>query len=96
MSALTRPNNVWKLAEAKNKLSEVVNRTISEGRQEIHRRDDVVVVISKDELDKLEGKKDAYDFNEHLLSFPAVDVDGEKSLTEIILEGRKWFREYDK
>lgn len=96
MSALPKPQKVWKLAEAKNKLSEVVNRTITEGRQEIHRRDDVVVMISKDELDKLEGKESEPDFIEHLLDFPSDETGaGEQSLTEIILEGREWFREYD-
>lgn len=95
MSALPKQDNVWKLAEAKNKLSEVVNRTISEGRQEIHRRGDVVVVISKDELEQLEGRIKKPDFNQHLLAFPKEEP-GEPSLTDIILEGRKWFREYDK
>lgn len=95
MSALPKRDNIWKLAEAKNKLSEVVNKTLSEGPQEIHRRDDVVFVISKDELDKLTQKSERLDFNQHLLNFPK-DEPGEPSLTEIILEGRKWFREYDK
>lgn len=95
MSALPTPDNVWKLAEAKNKLSEVVNKTLSEGPQEIHRRGDVVVVISKEELDRLDKKSEKPDFNQHLLSIPK-DEPGEPSLTDIILEGRKWFREYDK
>lgn len=92
MKTLPNRENVWKLAEAKNKLSEVVNRTISDGRQEIHRRGDVVVVISKEELEAIEGARKRPDLAEHLLSIPR-DVPGEPSLTEIILEGRKG--EYD-
>lgn len=87
MKTLPSRENVWKLAEAKNKLSEVVNRTISDGRQEIHRRDDVVVVISKQELEEIEGRSSSPSFIEHLLSFPKAGPD-EPSLTDIILEGR--------
>lgn len=97
MSALPKSQKVWKLAEAKNKLSEVVNRTISEGRQEIHRRDDVVVMISKEELEEIEGRKEHPDLIEHLLAIPKDEPDsGEPTLTEIILEGRRWFKDYDK
>lgn len=93
MSAVSKPQKVWKLAEAKNKLSEVVNKTISEGRQEIHRRDDVVVMISKDELQEIEGKGQKQSLADLLLAIPK-DVPGEPSLTEIMLEGREG--EYDK
>lgn len=96
MSALPKPDNVWKLAEAKNKLSEVVNKTLSEGRQEIHRRGDVVVLIRKDELDKLEGKEQKPDAIDVLLAIPKHDPEsGEPSLTELILQGRRYFREWD-
>lgn len=78
---------MWKLAEAKNKLSEVVNRTIKEGRQENHRRDDIVVVIRKDELDELEGTSAEPNFIDHLLAFPKAEP-GDPDLTEIILQGR--------
>lgn len=88
MSTATKPDNVWKLAEAKNKLSEVVNRTISEGPQEIHRRDDVVVLVSRDEFDRLTGKSERPTFIEHLLAFPKEEP-GEPSLTDIILQGRE-------
>lgn len=94
MSALPKQDNVWKLAEAKNKLSEVVNRTISEGRQEIHRRDDVVVMINKDELEKLENSRPRKSIKSVLLNRPE-DPPDEPSLTEIILEGRRYFNDYD-
>lgn len=88
-------NNVWKLAEAKNRFSEVVNRSLSEGRQEIHRRDDVVFVISQAELNEVEAGSDTQpSFVEHLLSMPEWDEDGGPSLTDIILEARAG--DYDK
>ena len=96
MSSLPTPDNVWKLAEAKNKLSEVVNKTLNEGPQEIHRRGDVVVVISKEELEKTGGQRKSPDFIEQLLAIPKDGPEpGEPTLTEIILEGRRWFKEYD-
>ena len=47
----------WKLAEAKNKLSEVVNRTLTEGPQTITRRADEIVLISKEEFLRLNGQQ---------------------------------------
>lgn len=46
----------WRVAEAKNKLSEVLNRVNSEGPQGIRRRDEVYVVISLDEYRQLKGE----------------------------------------
>lgn len=47
----------WKLADAKNKLSEVVSRALSEGPQFINRRKDGVVLLSREEYETLIGKK---------------------------------------
>ncbi len=47
----------WRLAEAKNKFSELVNRALAEGPQRVVRRDDAVIVISSREYDQLIGKK---------------------------------------
>jgi antitoxin Phd len=46
----------WQLAQAKNKLSEVVNRALTEGPQRISRRGDIVVVVSAAEYDRLTGE----------------------------------------
>lgn len=46
----------WKLAEAKNKFSELVNLALHEGPQRIMRRDDCVIVLSEDEYDRITGK----------------------------------------
>ena len=46
----------WNLADAKNRLSEVVNLALSEGPQTITRRNDTVVVISSARYEELTGK----------------------------------------
>jgi antitoxin Phd len=70
----------WKLADAKNRFSEVVTRALTEGRQRIVRRDGTVVVISEAELARIEGKRS--DFKEFLLSIPdmeGVDISRDRS-----------------
>lgn len=65
---------VWQLAEAKNKFSEVFTRTIEEGPQFVTRRDQEIVLISRDDYEKLIGEKPT--FVQHLLSIPKVeDID---------------------
>lgn len=61
----------WKLAEAKNKLSEVVSRAITEGPQRIERRNDSVVVVDEALFRQLTGETPS--FTEHLLSGPHLD-----------------------
>jgi len=48
---------VWLLADAKNKLSEVVTRAVTEGPQRIKRRNDRVVLLSQKDYDKLTGQQ---------------------------------------
>lgn len=78
---------VWKLAEAKNKLSEVVNRSLTEGPQTITRRNDAVVVIAQEEYLRLQGDKPS--FVEFLLSGPSLEgVDlkrGKDAMREVSL-----------
>ena len=47
----------WNLAEAKNRLSEVVNLALAEGPQTITRRRDAVVVISAERYAELTGQR---------------------------------------
>jgi len=47
----------WKLAEAKNRFSEVVRRALSGEPQRIERREDAVVVVDAEEFDRLTGEK---------------------------------------
>jgi len=61
----------WKIAEAKNRLGEVVNLAISEGPQTITRRQDEVVVISRADYQKLRGKEDS--FVDFLMEGPSLE-----------------------
>ena len=47
----------WQLHEAKNKLSEVIKRALSEGPQRVTRRGDAVIIIAESEYLKLAGKR---------------------------------------
>lgn len=70
----------WNLAEAKNRLSEVVNLALSEGPQTITRRSDTVVVISAARYEELTGQK--LDFKEFLFqgeSFEGLDLTRDQS-----------------
>ncbi len=61
----------WNLAEAKNRLTEVVNLALTEGPQTITRRNDTVVVISAERYAELTGEK--LDFKEYLLRGVGLD-----------------------
>jgi len=50
----------WRLAEAKNRFSEVINKALSEGPQQVLRRDDTVIILSKKDYDKLTGKPSGF------------------------------------
>ena len=71
----------WNLAEAKNKLSEVVNLALTEGPQTITRRKDAVVVISAETYAELTGQRQS--FKDFLLmsgpSFEKLDLERDKS-----------------
>jgi prevent-host-death family protein len=73
----------WKLAEAKNKFSEVFDKAIAGEPQTISRRGEEVVVVSKREFER--GAKKASkkkNFIEHLLSAPSfegVDLSRDKT-----------------
>jgi prevent-host-death family protein len=72
----------WQLAEAKNKFSEVFTRALSEGPQFVTRRNEEVVILARDEYDRLSGDKQKPDFIEFLLSAPSfegVDLERDRS-----------------
>jgi len=60
----------WQLAEAKNKFSEVFTKTIEEGPQFVTRRNQEIVLITREEYDRLTGEKPERSFAQHLLSIP--------------------------
>lgn len=55
----------WRLAEAKNRFSELVTRALAEGPQRVRRHDAAVIVLAESEYEKLTGKK--LDFKQFLL-----------------------------
>jgi antitoxin Phd len=71
----------WRLADAKNRFSELVNRALIEGPQRVLRRDDAVVVVSERDYKKLIGTHP--DFKKFLLedspSLEGLDLSRERS-----------------
>jgi prevent-host-death family protein len=65
----------WNLAEAKNRLSEVVNLALTKGPQRVTRRKDAVVVIAAAEYERLTGKQPAFkDYLSRGESFDGLDL----------------------
>ena len=50
----------WRLADAKNKFSELVTRALEEGPQRVLRRDEAVVVMAQRDYEKLSGKRPSF------------------------------------
>ncbi len=50
----------WRLAEAKNRFSELVNRALAEGPQRVLRRGDTVVVMALQDYERLIGKNTGF------------------------------------
>lgn len=78
----------WKLAEAKNRLSELFNKALSEGPQRIRRRQDSVLILSERDYKKL--SKSSPSFKDFLLqsgpSLEDVDLDRDPSpMRDLIL-----------
>lgn len=64
----------WKLADAKNRFSELVTKAITEGPQRVSRRKDVVIVLSETDYLRLHGKQPS--LIEYLLNGPDLsDLD---------------------
>jgi antitoxin Phd len=73
----------WRLADAKNRFSEVVNRALTEGPQLVLRRRDAVVVLARREYERLTGERPSC--KQFLLgkgpSFEGLDLSRDKSPT---------------
>lgn len=64
----------WKLADAKNRFSELVTKAVADGPQRVSRRDDVVIVLSEADYLRLQGERP--NLIEYLLSGPDLsDLD---------------------
>ena len=74
----------WRMAEAKNRFSELMNRALHEGPQRVRRRDDAVVMLAEREYERLTGTRP--DFKEFLMSgetFDGLDLRTTKALAAI-------------
>ncbi len=64
----------WKLADAKNRFSELVTQALTEGPQHVQRRNQAVVVLAEDEYERLVGTR--LGFKEYLMAGPDLgDLD---------------------
>ncbi len=61
---------VWKLADAKNQFSKVVDMALEEGPQKITRRDTAVIVVALKDYERLSGKKPG--FKDFLMDSPSL------------------------
>ena len=84
MARLARLNKggfmTWNLADAKNRLTEVVNLALTEGPQIITRRNDTVIVLSAKKYAELTGNNQS--FKDFLMSGPSLeglDLERDKS-----------------
>jgi antitoxin Phd len=72
----------WRLADAKNRFSELVNRALTGDPQLVLRRRDAVVVVARRDYEKLTGKRAS--FKQFLLgkgpTFRGLDLTRDKSL----------------
>lgn len=50
----------WRLADAKNRFSELVNRALAEGPQRVRRHKDAVVVIAERDYETLSGARPSF------------------------------------
>jgi antitoxin Phd len=70
----------WNLAEAKNRLTEVVNLALTEGPQTITRRNDTVVLISAAEFAELTGRRKSFkDYLTQGEPFEGLDLTRDRS-----------------
>ena len=71
----------WRLADAKNRFSEVVNRALTGDPQVVMRRRDAVVVVARRDYEKLTGRR--LSFKQFLLgdgpSLQGLDLHRDKS-----------------
>lgn len=62
----------WNVADAKNRLSEVLDRARRDGPQTIRRRGDAFVLLAADQYEQLTGQRPT--FKDWLLKGPRADA----------------------
>ena len=73
---------MWQVATAKNKFSELLNRAETEGPQRVTRRGRTFVLMTEEELEKVEAKPKRMSLGEYLLQGPSlegVDLERDRS-----------------
>lgn len=71
----------WQLAEAKNRLSEVLNLASSMGPQRVRRRKDAFIVIKEEDYQRMEGKRIGFrEFLTQPLGLDELDLARDASL----------------
>lgn len=61
----------WLLADAKNRLSEVVTMALTTGPQKIRRRNQAVIILSEGEYQRLTGERPS--FKNYLMEGPSLE-----------------------
>lgn len=61
----------WQLAEAKNRLSEVVTLALTSGPQRVKRRNQSVIILSETEYQRLTGVRPG--FKDYLMKAPSFE-----------------------
>lgn len=63
----------WRLADAKNRFSELVNRALVEGPQRVRRHKDAVIVVAERDYEKLTRKRPNF---KEFLTGPGPSLEG--------------------
>ena len=67
----------WRLADAKNRFSELVTKALTDGPQRVRRRNQAVIVLSEDDYQRLRGERT--NLRDYLLNGPDLnDVELER------------------
>lgn len=70
----------WKLAEAKNRFSEVINKALLEGPQKVVRREESFIILRESLYQQLIGQK--HSFKDYLMqgeSLEGLDISRDKT-----------------
>ena len=65
----------WRLADAKNRFSELFTQALTLGPQRVRRRNDAVVILSEKDYERITGRRPS--FKEYLIqgeSFEGLDL----------------------
>lgn len=85
-----KSSKTWKLADAKNKLSKVVDMALEEGPQRITRRDSTVMVVALKEFERLTDKRPGFvDYLTKAPSFTGVHFERDRKKVNARLKSKE-------